>query len=114
MASSEQLEREAEATRARIAATLTELRARISPGQMLDEAIDYARDGNGADLLRAVRQGSIPPTKVCVITGCGSTMLREVESLGPEQIFPKPLNVDRLLSAMQAGLGVEDDRVAAV
>jgi DNA-binding response OmpR family regulator len=72
-------------------------------------------DGNGVDLLRAVRQGLIPPAKVCVITGCGSTMLREVESLHPEQIFAKPLNVDRLLSVMEdeAASDAEGDRAAA-
>lgn len=52
MASSEQLEREAQAARAQVEATLAELRARISPGQMLDEAIDYARERNGAEIVR--------------------------------------------------------------
>jgi hypothetical protein len=28
-------------------------------------------------------------------------MMREVEALGPDQIFAKPLNVDRLLEALQ-------------
>lgn len=75
MASSEQLEREAEATRARIAATLTELRARISPGQMLDEAIDYARDGNGADLVRNLgRQAADNPMPVALL-GAGLAWL---------------------------------------
>jgi ElaB/YqjD/DUF883 family membrane-anchored ribosome-binding protein len=52
MASSEQLEREAEATRARIAETLAELRTRITPGQIVDEAFDYARGSNGGDWVR--------------------------------------------------------------
>ena len=53
MASSEQLERDAEATRARIAETLAELRTRITPGQIVDQAIDYARDaGGGGDWMR--------------------------------------------------------------
>ena len=52
MASSEQLEREAEATRARIAETLAELRTRITPGQIVDEAFDYARGSSGGDWVR--------------------------------------------------------------
>ena len=75
MASSEQLEREAEATRARIAATLAELRVRISPGHMLDEAIDYARDGNGADMVRNLgRQATDNPLPVALL-GAGLAWL---------------------------------------
>ena len=75
MASSEQLEREAEATRARIAAPLAALRTRISPGQMLDEAIDYARDGNGADMVRNLgRQASDNPVPVALL-GAGLAWL---------------------------------------
>ena len=57
MASSEQLERDAGATRARIAETLAELRARITPGQIVDQAIGYARDASGgSDWMRNVRR----------------------------------------------------------
>jgi hypothetical protein len=41
----EQLERDAEQTRSQIADTLDELRARMTPGQLVDQAFDYARDG---------------------------------------------------------------------
>ena len=51
MASSEQLEREAQATRSRIEQTLAELRLRISPGQIVDQAVDYARDTTGGDFV---------------------------------------------------------------
>jgi ElaB/YqjD/DUF883 family membrane-anchored ribosome-binding protein len=75
MASSEQLEREAEATRARISATLAELRTRVSPGHMLDEAIDYARDGNGADMvLNLGRQATDNPLSVALL-GAGLAWL---------------------------------------
>src|SRR5215213_8197664 len=30
-------------------------------------------DGNGTELLRRVRCGALPETKICVITGCAST-----------------------------------------
>lgn len=49
---SEQLEREAEATRAQVADTLEELRSRISPGQVVDQLVDYAREGGAGDFVR--------------------------------------------------------------
>jgi ElaB/YqjD/DUF883 family membrane-anchored ribosome-binding protein len=75
MASSEQLEREAEATRARIEETLAELRTRISPGQMIDEAIDYARERNGAEIVRNFgRQVTDNPVPVALL-GAGLAWL---------------------------------------
>jgi hypothetical protein len=52
MATSEQLEREAEATRAQIAATLDELRGRMTTGQIVDQLVDYARDSGGGEFAR--------------------------------------------------------------
>src|SRR5262245_39520066 len=52
MATSAQLEREAEAARTQIAAMLDELRGRMTPGQLVDEVVDYARDSGGSDFLR--------------------------------------------------------------
>jgi DNA-binding response OmpR family regulator len=56
-------------------------------------------DGCGTDVLRRVREGSIP-SRVCVVTGCGAAKLAEVRALGPEHVFVKPLNVDGLLLAL--------------
>src|SRR6185437_3866358 len=68
MASSEQLEREAEATRVRIEQTLAELRTRISPGQIVDQAVDYARDAAGGDFMRNLsRQAAKNPVPVAVM-----------------------------------------------
>jgi hypothetical protein len=50
MTSTEQLERETEQTRARLAGTLEELRS-MTPGRVVDEVLDYTKAG-GADLLR--------------------------------------------------------------
>jgi Protein of unknown function (DUF3618) len=50
--SSAQLEREAEQTRAQLSATLDELRSRITPGQLVDQTLDYARDSNLGELMR--------------------------------------------------------------
>ncbi|HXD46457.1 MAG TPA: DUF3618 domain-containing protein [Pseudolabrys sp.] len=75
MASSEQLEREAQAARAQVEATLAELRARVSPGQMLDEAIDYARERNGAEIVKNFgRQVSDNPMPVALM-GAGLAWL---------------------------------------
>jgi len=50
--SSAQLEREAERRRAELSATLDELRSRITPGQLVDQTLDYARDGNIGEFVR--------------------------------------------------------------
>src|SRR5256885_10723068 len=52
MASTEQLERQTEQTRARLAETLEELRS-MTPGRVVDEVLDYAKAGGG-DFLRNV------------------------------------------------------------
>src|SRR5262249_42101313 len=55
MTSSAQLEREAEDTRNRIADTLDELRTRITPGQVMDQVVDYARDSGAGEVIRNLR-----------------------------------------------------------
>jgi DNA-binding response OmpR family regulator len=97
------------------AATLAEARRQVeSPREhewiLLDLMLP---DGNGVDLLRDVRRGAVAASKVCVVTGCGSEMLRDVEALAPEQIFAKPLDVDRLLETLLApdGNAVPDTAV---
>ena len=75
MASSEQLKREAEATRARIEQTLAELRVRISPGQIADQAMEYARDTTNGDLvLNLSRQMADNPVPVALM-GAGLVWL---------------------------------------
>ena len=56
MVLSEQLEREAEQNRARLAATLDELRERVTPGQVLDQLIEYAGEGTGGEIVRNLGQ----------------------------------------------------------
>jgi hypothetical protein len=48
---SDQLEQEAEQTRAQLAVTLAELRARMTPGQVIDSVVDYASEGPAAEFL---------------------------------------------------------------
>jgi ElaB/YqjD/DUF883 family membrane-anchored ribosome-binding protein len=75
MTSSRQLEREAERTRSQLAQTLDELRERITPGQLVDQAIDYARDSGGGMFVRNLgRQTTANPLPVALI-GAGIAWL---------------------------------------
>src|SRR5258705_11129551 len=56
MTTTAQLEREAEETRSQIADTLQELRTRMTPGEVVDQLFDYARDGGGGMFLRNLGQ----------------------------------------------------------
>ena|ERR1700693_2808680 len=51
---SEQLEREAEEARAELTYSLDELRQRLTPGKIVNEVVDYARDTPAADFARNV------------------------------------------------------------
>ena len=58
------IERELERTRARLGDHLDELTSRLSPGQLVDEALMYARDGQAAAFVRnlgaSVRDNPLP------------------------------------------------------
>lgn len=75
MATSEQLEREAEATRAQIAATLDELRERMTPGQVVDHLVDYARDNGGGDFVRNFGQQVVGNPIPVTLMGAGLAWL---------------------------------------
>jgi ElaB/YqjD/DUF883 family membrane-anchored ribosome-binding protein len=49
---SREIEHDVERTRARMTDTLDELRARMSPGQIVDEVLDYARDSGGGKMVQ--------------------------------------------------------------
>jgi ElaB/YqjD/DUF883 family membrane-anchored ribosome-binding protein len=49
--SSSEIERDVEQTRARVSETLDELRAKMSPGQMLDEVLGYTKDTGGGKMM---------------------------------------------------------------
>jgi ElaB/YqjD/DUF883 family membrane-anchored ribosome-binding protein len=66
MTSTEQLEMETEQTRARLTDTLDELRA-MSPGRMLDEVLDFAKDSGGEMLRGLGRQISENPMPTVLI-----------------------------------------------
>src|SRR4051794_21877481 len=61
--SSRDYEREAEATRYRLAESLDELGERLTPGQVFDEVLTYARGGSGTffrALSSAARENPVP------------------------------------------------------
>lgn len=75
MPTSAQLEREAEQTRSQLAQTLDELRERITPGQLVDQVVDYAKDSGGGDFVRNLgRQMADNPLPVGLI-GAGMAWL---------------------------------------
>jgi len=75
MATSEQLEREAETTRAQIAATLDELRGRLTTGQMVDQLVDYARDSGGGDFARNLGRQVVDNPLPITLVGAGLAWL---------------------------------------
>ena len=56
-------------------------------------------DGCGSAVLKRVQDQRLP-SRVCVITGCGPERLEKVQSLGPNEVFKKPVDVMRLLSVL--------------
>jgi hypothetical protein len=75
MLKSELLEREAEARRAQLAQTFDELRARVTPGHMLDRLVDYATDSGGVDFFRNLRDQTVANPVALGIVGAGLAWL---------------------------------------
>jgi ElaB/YqjD/DUF883 family membrane-anchored ribosome-binding protein len=77
---SKQLEQEADQTRAQLSATLGELRAQITPGQVIDRVVDYASEGPAAEFLsnlrREIRENPLP----LVLIGIGIAWLMVASS----------------------------------
>jgi ElaB/YqjD/DUF883 family membrane-anchored ribosome-binding protein len=80
----EAIEREIEDTRQRIDSTLSELGERLSPGQLLDQALDYVRGASGprrfaSNLGHSVQDHPLP----VVLVGIGLAWL----AFGPERSY---------------------------
>src|SRR5919108_4462567 len=56
MTYSEQLERETETCRDELADTLDELRTRMTPGEVVDQLVDYAKDTTGGLFFENLKQ----------------------------------------------------------
>ena len=75
MATTRQLEKDVDKTRGRIEDTLSELRDRLSPPSLIDEALGYAKDNGGADFVRNLgRQVADNPLPVALM-GAGLAWL---------------------------------------
>lgn len=75
MLKSELLEREAEARRLELAQTFDELRARATPGHVLDQLVDYATDSRGVDLMRNLRDQTVANPLALGLVGAGLAWL---------------------------------------
>jgi Protein of unknown function (DUF3618) len=75
MSKSELLEREAEARRIELAETFDELRARATPGRVLDQLVDYATDSGGADFFRNLRDQTVANPLALGLVGAGLAWL---------------------------------------
>jgi hypothetical protein len=77
--SSAAIEREVEATRANLTGTLEEIRDRASPGQLFEQALDYAKQSGGTDFARnlaaSVRDNPLP--LLLIGAGIGWLMLSD-------------------------------------
>ena len=84
--SSAQLEREAEQTRSELAVTLEELRSRISPGQLLDQTLDFARESNAGEFVRNLgRDARDNPLPLALIgAGIAWLMMTNGRRRGPD------------------------------
>jgi hypothetical protein len=75
MTSTAQLERETEATRAELEHTLDELRTRMSPGQLIDQAADYMRNSGGRAFLGNLRHQVVNNPLPVTLIGAGIAWL---------------------------------------
>jgi Protein of unknown function (DUF3618) len=78
--SSAQLEKEAQETRSELAATLDELRSRISPGQLLDQSLDFARESNAGEFVRNLGRDARDNPLPLALIGAGIAWLMMTNS----------------------------------
>jgi len=78
----ERLEREAEATRAQLEQTLGELRARMSPGQLFDQATGYLRNSGGRAYLHNLREEVVHNPVPITLIGAGIAWLALSGAMG--------------------------------
>jgi hypothetical protein len=101
--SPEAIERDLQTTRVRLDHELTELTRRLSPGQLLDEALRYLRNNQGVDFVRrlgeSVRERPIP----VALSGIGLAWLMIAGPRPPERVVYRERVVGR--EPFRSGLG---------
>jgi hypothetical protein len=73
--SSEELERDAERVRAQISDTADQLRERMSPGQLMDEALNQFKGGDGSELLTNLKNQARDNPMALALIGTGVAWL---------------------------------------
>jgi ElaB/YqjD/DUF883 family membrane-anchored ribosome-binding protein len=76
------LERETEETRAQLESTLFELRARMSPGSLMDQATDYLRGSSGRAFVSNLRDQVVENPVPVTLIGAGIAWLALLGALG--------------------------------
>ncbi len=75
MSDADELEREAEAARARLSDTADQIRARMSPGQLMDEVLNQFRGGDGSQMLANLRGQARDNPMALALVGSGLAWL---------------------------------------
>ncbi len=86
----EVIERDLEQTRARLDATIDALQQKLSPGEMIDQAVDYLKTSGGGEfgqnLMATVKQHPIP----AALAGIGIAWLLAATARGPQPVAVPP------------------------
>lgn len=90
MTSTEQLEREAELSRQQLLGTVEELRARLTPRQMVNQALDYVGQGDGADFARNFKNQIVANPLPATLMSAGLAWLM----LAGKRSVPKAYSAD--------------------
>ncbi|HVY43892.1 MAG TPA: DUF3618 domain-containing protein [Hyphomicrobiaceae bacterium] len=91
--SSAQIERELDAQRNKIEARIGEIRERLSPGQLLDEALSYTKNGGAHFAANLGQQVSANPMPAALV-GIGLAWLIASNTQKPVQSAPLPRAFD--------------------
>src|SRR5215212_10058641 len=109
MNTTEQLEHETEETREQISATLDELRARMTPGHVVDQLVDFASDSSGGMFFRNLRQQVIDNPVPVALMGAGLAWLAISGRRGPANGAERHEN---LASRIKDGVAGTKDQVS--
>jgi hypothetical protein len=82
MTETARLERETEQTRAQLESTLFELRARMSPGSLMDQATDYLRSSSGRTFVSNLRDQVVENPVPVTLIGAGIAWLALSGAIG--------------------------------
>ena len=89
MSDADELEREAEAARARLSDTADQIRARMSPGQLMDEVLNQFRGGDGSQMLANLRGQARDNPMALALVGSGLAWLMMGSGGGDAKRGPK-------------------------